>query len=756
MPSDYQKVFPSLIQNENTILQPLSDTTYAGYTLIKDIYGRPIVILRTETERDIYREGQYATSYLMISLVIVGLVFAAGTIFLMERQVLLPLTRLAKNISNIRISGDISERIPVNGNDELANLGNTINSMLTALQQSESSLLESEGRFRDILDQASDGIVIVRDKTIKYTNPYIRKMVGYPEKSDMTGVSITSYIWPSELTRVMQDYQKHLSGNAVQTPYETILKHRNGTPIYVECTVRVAPYQGTLAEFVYIRDISANKRAKQELEMRSELLDAVLDIVILCDHSGKIFYINKKAVDLIGYNIEKLLTMSLMELLPAEEQQLLPQNNSSLREKGEIVLETRLKTEGGDIIPVEIFARLIELSNKSFILVIIRDTTIHKNAQEALQMEKENYRNSLDNAPLPTTIVDDNEEILYANKAMLQFYQINSLTELQQIPAIQRYTAQSYNQFLKRKTDRLAGKETTSNFEIDLIRKDGSVKHMMVYRKTIIWDGKKEYQNIYQDFTERSQNEKQLRQSFDKQIELSKTLADNIQRQEQFYRALVHELKTPLTSIISSSNLIASELKEEPWLSLSNNILRSANHLNSRINELYDLARSETNALQLDLQLLDPVLLIKTIVDEMHPLFSDRKQVLALDMPESLPYIKADSDRLRQVIYNLLDNASKFTPEGGRITIKAIEKDDSLTVSVHDSGVGISKENQKNLFTPYYRSEGPRERASGLGLGLSICKTFIELHGGKIWVNSQEGKGSTFSFSIPIEKKPRE
>jgi signal transduction histidine kinase len=105
---------------------------------------------------------------------------------------------------------------------------------------------------------------------------------------------------------------------------------------------------------------------------------------------------------------------------------------------------------------------------------------------------------------------------------------------------------------------------------------------------------------------------------------------------------------------------------------------------------------------------------------------------------------------VRQVLLNLLNNALKFTPEGGRITLKAVRKGPQLIVEVRDSGPGISKEEQQDLFEPYYRARKNGAHLSGLGLGLALCKMLVELHGGRISVKSDLGKGSTFSFTLPL------
>jgi len=122
-----------------------------------------------------------------------------------------------------------------------------------------------------------------------------------------------------------------------------------------------------------------------------------------------------------------------------------------------------------------------------------------------------------------------------------------------------------------------------------------------------------------------------------------------------------------------------------------------------------------------------------------------------MELPDLLPLVRADKVRLRQIVLNLLSNALNYTPEMGRITLRASQKNASLVVEVEDNGPGIAEEEQQHLFEPYHRMEVAGERLSGLGLGLTLCKTLVGLHGGQIWVKSHVGEGSSFSFSLPLE-----
>ncbi len=249
---------------------------------------------------------------------------------------------------------------------------------------------------------------------------------------------------------------------------------------------------------------------------------------------------------------------------------------------------------------------------------------------------------------------------------------------------------------------------------------------------------------------ERKGVEEKLEDLYERERQLRLALEREISKRADFTRALVHELKTPLTAVLASSELLVAELKDEPWTSLARNINRSASGLNNRIDELFDLARGEIGMLQLKCQQVDPARVLRGVVEDMAPVAASHKQSLALDLPAPPPMVWADEGRLRQVVLNLLGNAIKFTGEGGQITVSAGRKDRTVVVEVKDTGPGIAAAEQEHIFEPYYRLKRGAQRLSGLGLGLALCKMLVELHGGRIWVKSQRGKGSTFSFSMPL------
>lgn len=246
------------------------------------------------------------------------------------------------------------------------------------------------------------------------------------------------------------------------------------------------------------------------------------------------------------------------------------------------------------------------------------------------------------------------------------------------------------------------------------------------------------------------QGEDELRVHYELEKEIRMELEEETKKRTEFTRALVHELRTPITPVLAATELLLESNLEGQSLRLVESIDRSAANLNRRIDELVDLIRGETDMLPLALQPVNVISLLRDLADEMTPVASAAGHVLTTDLPEDNGTVLGDSDRLRQIVQNLMNNAIKFTPSGGKITLLARALGDILVIEVRDSGPGIAEEDLARLFDPYYRRVEDRERLSGLGLGLALSKRLVELHGGKIWVKSQLGVGTTLGFSLPL------
>ena len=256
------------------------------------------------------------------------------------------------------------------------------------------------------------------------------------------------------------------------------------------------------------------------------------------------------------------------------------------------------------------------------------------------------------------------------------------------------------------------------------------------------------------DITERKKTEDKLSAAYDEEKKLRQQLEEEAQNRIQFIDVLAHELKGPLTPMLASSEMLREILTSDSGSvqhKLADNIFNGTNILIYRLEELLDVARFARGVISLNLASTDTRKFIEQVISRYTPSITQHNQKMITELAQDLPIARLDQSRLDQVIINLLSNASKYSPEGSRILLTAVKRENELIVAIQDEGIGISPEEQAVLFQPYQRVGQSQEYIQGLGLGLTIAKYIVEAHGGKIWVTSELGKGSTFSFSIPIK-----
>ena len=247
-------------------------------------------------------------------------------------------------------------------------------------------------------------------------------------------------------------------------------------------------------------------------------------------------------------------------------------------------------------------------------------------------------------------------------------------------------------------------------------------------------------------------------QFINRELDLRREEAEAASRSKtDFLANMSHELRTPLNSIMGFSEVMSLGMAgplTERQKEFAKDINASANHLLVLINDILDLSKIEAGKVELELSYVNP----KELVESSLFLFKEKvlKHGIRLDVniDDRIERIRVDQRKIKQVLINLLSNALKFTPEHGSIRVSVIKSPDPdrfIEISVADSGIGISRENQKKLFQSFQQIDTSLTRKyAGTGLGLSLCRKFVELHGGEIFVDSDIGKGSTFTFIMPV------
>ncbi len=240
---------------------------------------------------------------------------------------------------------------------------------------------------------------------------------------------------------------------------------------------------------------------------------------------------------------------------------------------------------------------------------------------------------------------------------------------------------------------------------------------------------------------------------FDEIQEKSRQLEEASQHKSQFLANMSHELRTPLNAILGYTELMADGAYGQPsekMLGVLKRLEANGRHLLGLINDVLDLSKIEAGQLVLELSDYSVQDIAQTVRSTLEPLAADKKLAFTIDMPAGLPPGRGDGRRLTQVLINLVGNAIKFT-DTGEIAIKAEANNGSFYVSVRDTGPGISAADQSKLFQEFQQADNAiTKKKGGTGLGLAISKRIIEMHGGRIWVESQLGHGSTFAFTLPV------
>jgi signal transduction histidine kinase/DNA-binding response OmpR family regulator len=221
----------------------------------------------------------------------------------------------------------------------------------------------------------------------------------------------------------------------------------------------------------------------------------------------------------------------------------------------------------------------------------------------------------------------------------------------------------------------------------------------------------------------------------------------------RFLASMSHELRTPLNAIIGFSELLDQEIfgeltsRQKEYVGY---VVQSGRHLLGLVNDILDLSKIEAGRMELSREWVAPLRVIDAVHGSVQPLALKQGVVLEVDLPSELPDLYVDEMRLRQILYNLLSNAIKFTPQGGRVSLRAALHDDKLQVEVADTGVGIRAEDLPRLFREFERmEEAGSAKIEGTGLGLALTKRLVELHGGAIYVESKHKQGSKFTVSLP-------
>ena len=540
-----------------------------------------------------------------------------------------------------------------------------------------------------------------------------------------------------------------------------------------------------LAQTALNFDLNSSDREQAEIALQKSeqryrtLMDGASDAILLADTKGNLIEINKKGEELLGYSRDELKHLHISQIHPPEVLEAARNHFQSIMQQDlEVRLETLVLSKNGRQTPVEIIGNLINLEGEQIIQGIFRDISDRKQAEAQLQTVNEQLRQSNDqlaqsvltlerNNALSTVmqeasfdgilVIDEQRRVLTYNQKFVRQWHIPQeiVTEGndRQLLATALSQLTNPNEFLELVEHLYENPKKISRDEISFI--DGRTFDRC--SAPIYWDSKY-YGRIwfYRDISDRKKYEQQLEQT-------NAELLRATRLKDEFLAAMSHELRTPLNVILGMSEALQEEvfgILTERQITALQTVESSGYHLLELINDILDMAKIEAGQVELSYEATAIAQLAQSSITFINQQALKKQIQLEMQIAPNLPDISIDERRIRQVLINLLNNAVKFTPEGGQIKLEVDRQQDQsspnrsawLRFSISDTGIGIAPENIPKLFQPFIQIDSALNRKyEGTGLGLALVKQIVDLHGGKVSLTSELGVGSCFVVDIPYK-----
>lgn len=613
---------------------------------------------------------------------------------------------------------------------------------------------ESERRFRAIMQSANDAIISA-DSTGKVVgwNNSAERLFGYTE-AEIIGQPITVLmpehfrnLHSAGLARVVAGGTPHVIGKSV----ELAGLRKDGSEFSLELSL--AQWQAAEGQFftAIIRDITERKRVEKDLQLFKELLEKSNDAIFINDaETSLILYVNEQALKKLGYTREELLGMRVTDIeatLPGKFSW--KKHMTELDAAGFMLIEGRHRRKDGVIFPAEISTRNIQVEGGKFNLAIVRDITERKLVEERIRESEARYRG----------IFEYSNDIIYLLNMDGTFNSLN--------PAFGRITGWTAEEWIGKSfapivhpddlsvantafQKTLAG-ESTPTFRLRLARKSGQYFYadlsITPFEHDVIM-------GIARDVSERQLAEEKIRQLNEElETKVQERTRQLLAAQEELVRkeklsvlgqvagSVGHELRNPLGVMSNAVYFLQTVLTDaDDSVKEYLNIIRDEIAGSERIvSDLLDSVRTKPPHAEI-------VGVMELINQTLRKLTLPPSVTVKQDIPETLPPLRVDAQQIHQVFRNLISNGAEAMPEGGVLKIRAVEnkQDKNITISVRDNGSGMTPEHLSKLFQPLFTT-----KARGIGLGLVVVKNLTQANGGSVEVQSEPGKGTTFTVTLP-------
>lgn len=631
--------------------------------------------------------------------------------------------------------------------------------------RAEEQLRISQKRYRALLDAVPDPVVAYDAQGLAtYINPAFTETYGWSEQ-EVLGTCL-NFVPPEEEGTTRIALHKALTGESVLLETRRYTKSGDVLDVHLRSAI-LADATGAPSELIVIhRDVTESKRAEtrlRESEAQYRTLfenagDAIFMLEAEGPRTGHIVSANRMAAEMHGYTPPELLELNVTDLEAPEDADRVPEFIARMRDGTWIKEEILHKKKDGTVFPVEVSAGLLDLTERKYILAIDRDITRRKVSEGALAESEARYRELFENSSDAIYIHDLRGNFISANRAFgallgVPVEEIPGLNYREVIHPDDLSIAEAA--FRKKMEQRV---EKTGPYQIRISAKDCVTRWVEVTSRVVRTEGKPYgVQGSARDISERKQAREQLEQALEAARELRIEAEKANRAKSEFLANMSHELRTPLNAVIGFSEILEDCLfgdLNDTQLKYVRYIASGGRHLLELINAILDLAKVESGKLELN---LDPVDLSRLLLESLVLLKEKARKnttklelILGNDIANSR--ILADEIKLKQILFNLLSNAIKFTPNGGRIRVEARRHDSTVHIVIADTGIGLTAEDRERIFQAFAQVDSSLgRRHQGTGLGLSLARRLVELHGGRIWAESAGlSKGSTFVVVLPL------
>jgi len=634
--------------------------------------------------------------------------------------------------------------------DEQGNIKGTLSSGedITERKKTENALKESEEKFRTIFEGATDGIAALDPKTMKviFTNPKMTGITGYAP-DELQNATVIDFVPKDEISSVIQQFQNHTGGKRDLTRYIPVIR-KDKTHIYCDVRSKFLNIGNQQYLMAFVRDVTEQKKAEEALRESErqfrELTELLPSVVFEADASGMLTLVNNAAFDRFGYSQQDFdKGLNVFQMLAPEDQNRAKKNMGNILDGKTVgpVEYTALRKDGSTF-PILIHASPITRGDKVVGLRgIVLDITDHKRMENALRESEKSY-SALINAMNDTVwVIGFDGKFIEVNDAAVNVlgYSKEELLTMETCDIDVHLSEEDIKDLIKKLPD-----EGIQVFETLHFTKDGKAIPVEISSSLATYKGKQAILSIARDITERKKAQEAIK-------EANRLLKQSNEELENYTYAVSHDLKAPLRTIKSFGSFLLEDYKnklDETGQDYLNRMVKASSHMDAMIEDLLVLSRVGRQFTEIEK--VDLNKLLKEILADLEATIKERNAEVVVD---KLPNLSVHRVWKRQLFMNLISNALKFNEsKTPKIEVLYEERENDHLFKVRDNGIGIEEKYLDRIFNLFERA--PTEKKyEGTGAGLAICKKIVEQHGGKIWVESTPGKGSTFLFTIPKEAK---